>query len=328
MSNRNGCSTPGCLIKCLLNNLFGLTVECRGSFIKEQDFGVSNESTSNSDTLLLTTRKLGTFPTDFGVKTIWQGYDKVVLKQESVLFVKNGCETHDVGILAGSINLILSHLLHGLVRTQKNIEPNRTCVKGLKRLSHVLTCMLITYRFLRNKCDLASVIRQVELLNIDAIQSHTASQRVVEPLQHLDGGRLSTTGRTNESHTESEVRKIKRFCSRADLLSASRNINSQIPQYSHSRPGGIPEVNTFNSHMAKDVLMVKHLAFARFSIDGWFVVNGSEDGSGRRIGLGRIRDEGEDVSGLNGRKDLQRMSVKERVHQKKYLQWSSRQYRN
>lgn len=87
-------------------------------------------------------------------------------------------------------------------------------------------------------------------------------------------------------------------------------------------------MNTFNSHMAKDVLMVKHLAFARFSIDGWFVVNGSEDGSGRRIGLGRIRDEGEDVSGLNGRKDLQRMSVKERVHQKKYLQWSSRQYRN
>lgn len=87
-------------------------------------------------------------------------------------------------------------------------------------------------------------------------------------------------------------------------------------------------MNTFNSHMTNDVLMVKHLAFARFSIDGWFVVNGSEDGSGRRIGLGRIRDEGEDVSGLNGRKDLERMSVKGRVHQKNDLRWSSRQYRN
>lgn len=69
--------------------------------------------------------------------------------------------------------------------------------------------------------------------------------------------------------------------------------------------------------MTNDVLVVKHLSFGRFSIDGWFVVNGSEDGSGRWIGLGRIRDEGEDVSGLNRRKDLERMSVKERVHRKK-----------
>lgn len=146
MSNRNGCSTLGCLIKCLLNDLFWLTVECRGSFVKEQDFRISNEGTSDSDTLLLTTRKLRAFPTDFSVKTIWQGYDKVVLKQKLILFLENGCWTHDIGILAGCINLILSHLLYGLVRTQKNIKPDCTSIKGLRKNSatSLLVSLLLT----------------------------------------------------------------------------------------------------------------------------------------------------------------------------------------
>lgn len=71
-------------------------------------------------------------------------------------------------------------------------------------------------------------------------------------------------------------------------------------------------MNTFNSHVTNDVLVIKHLPFTRFSIDGWFVVNASKDGSGRGISLGSIRDEGEDVSSLNRRKNLEKVSVKER----------------
>lgn len=73
-------------------------------------------------------------------------------------------------------------------------------------------------------------------------------------------------------------------------------------------------MNAFNSHMTNDVLVIKHLPFIRFSIDSRFIVNASEDGGGRGIGLGRIRDEGEDISSLNRREDLEKFSVKEWVH--------------
>ena len=53
-------------------------------------------------------------------------------------------------------------------------------------------------RFLRHETDLAAKPLDIELLEIDAVQSNDARQRIVKPLDQGDDGRLPRSGSTDQ----------------------------------------------------------------------------------------------------------------------------------
>jgi len=55
MGNSQRRSSPRSFIQSFLHNFFRFTVKRRGCFVEEKDFGVADESTSDGNTLLLTT---------------------------------------------------------------------------------------------------------------------------------------------------------------------------------------------------------------------------------------------------------------------------------
>ena len=68
------------MVESLLHDLLGVRVERGCSLIEQQHLRVAEESTGNSNTLLLTTRKLSSITTDFGF---------IATKEE---LVKSPCE--------------------------------------------------------------------------------------------------------------------------------------------------------------------------------------------------------------------------------------------
>ena len=61
MSNDNACPSLPSLVQGLLHHLLTLRVQGRGGFIQQQYLGVSDESSGNSNTLLLPSAELGPF---------------------------------------------------------------------------------------------------------------------------------------------------------------------------------------------------------------------------------------------------------------------------
>src|SRR5258706_15762322 len=66
--DRDRGATLRCMIQCILNDSFTVSIESRRGFIKEQDSGITEQSTGNGDALLLAAAKLTTFTTDFSVE--------------------------------------------------------------------------------------------------------------------------------------------------------------------------------------------------------------------------------------------------------------------
>ena len=59
VSDDNARPSLPCLVQGLLDYLLALSVQGRGGLVQEQDPGVSDESTGNGDSLLLSPRQLG-----------------------------------------------------------------------------------------------------------------------------------------------------------------------------------------------------------------------------------------------------------------------------
>jgi len=67
--DRDRGTTLGRSIQRVLNDSFTVAVEGRGGFIKEQNSGVTEQSTGDGDTLLLTAAELATLATDLSIET-------------------------------------------------------------------------------------------------------------------------------------------------------------------------------------------------------------------------------------------------------------------
>ena len=67
--DRDRGTTLGRSIQRVLNDSFTVAVEGRGGFIKEQNSGVTEQSTGDGDTLLLTAAELATLATNLSIET-------------------------------------------------------------------------------------------------------------------------------------------------------------------------------------------------------------------------------------------------------------------
>ena len=64
VSNDNGRSPLPCFVESFLDDFLTLRIESRGGFIKEEDLGVSDESSCDGNSLFLSTAQLGTLATN------------------------------------------------------------------------------------------------------------------------------------------------------------------------------------------------------------------------------------------------------------------------
>ena len=65
-------------VYCLLNVFFADCVECRGGFVKQKHFGVSQYGSGNRQTLLLSARKAASAFANNGLVTVFQLWDKFI----------------------------------------------------------------------------------------------------------------------------------------------------------------------------------------------------------------------------------------------------------
>lgn len=70
MCDGDGCATLGSVVEGGLDDLLGLRVESRSGLVKEQDLWISEKGTGDGDTLLLTSRQLGSLAADFGIESM------------------------------------------------------------------------------------------------------------------------------------------------------------------------------------------------------------------------------------------------------------------
>lgn len=70
--NDDSCSVLHRVLNSLLHFLLGILVESRSGFIQKKYFRVGNQSSSNGNSLLLTTRKFTTFKTALNIIAIYE----------------------------------------------------------------------------------------------------------------------------------------------------------------------------------------------------------------------------------------------------------------
>lgn len=96
------------------------------TFIEQEDLGVSDQGTGNSDSLLLSSRQLRSLVTYERVKAIGQADDKVVLGKnkrvkmssaKAMQTIRIGL-AYDVGVLASLNQLFLRHFSGRFVRAE------------------------------------------------------------------------------------------------------------------------------------------------------------------------------------------------------------------
>ena len=64
VSNDNGGSSLSGFVESFLDNFLPLCVQSRSGFVKEEDFGISDKSSCDGNSLLLSSTQLGSFATN------------------------------------------------------------------------------------------------------------------------------------------------------------------------------------------------------------------------------------------------------------------------
>ena len=148
----------------LLDYAFRLIVESRGCFVKNNDRGVLEEGTGNSDSLFLTAGKEHATFTDGGVHTIFQrGYK----------LSKTGAFQSQRNFLVGSIWL-----------SQKDILLNSPFKQKI---------------ILKHHSNMLAQIVQTEITDIHTIYGNAAGGNIIESREQAHDGTLATAGITHES---------------------------------------------------------------------------------------------------------------------------------
>ena len=155
-------------VKSLLNLMFTLSIEGAGSLIEEQDSRLADESTGDSDSLLLTTRETSTSFTNQGVDT---------KREENLVF-----EEATTGLAQSSLeSLFKLSIAQG--RPVKAIEDVLS-----DRVGEESGLLLDNAKLLR------MVPAVVNLLDVVLVEHDFAAERVIETLDQGNDGGLSAAG--------------------------------------------------------------------------------------------------------------------------------------
>ena len=174
-----GRRTLGGLIQGILNDTLRLCVQSAGGFIEEKDSRVGDDSTSDGDTLLLTTR-----------------YQKTALSDQSVISVRQfRHESVGVGFDACLLDQGEFLVLWSILPLSANQTVGDVILDSGGEKDG----------FLRNETNLATKPLDVKLFEIDAIQSNDTRQRIVEPFDQVDDGRLPRSRSANQGDVGSSI---------------------------------------------------------------------------------------------------------------------------
>ena len=77
MGNDNGRSPTSGFVESFLYDLLALRVQSRGGFIKKEDFWVTDESSCDGNSLLLSTAQLGTLATNISGISLYNNTHKL-----------------------------------------------------------------------------------------------------------------------------------------------------------------------------------------------------------------------------------------------------------
>ena len=155
-------------VKSLLNLMFTLSIEGAGSLIEEQDSRLADESTGDSDSLLLTTRETSTSFTNQGVDA--KGEENLVFEEATTGLAQSSLES-----------LFKLSIAQG--RPVKAIEDVLS-----DRVGEESGLLLDDAKLLR------MVPAVVNRLDVFLVEHDFAAKRVVETLDQGNDGRLSAAG--------------------------------------------------------------------------------------------------------------------------------------
>lgn len=99
----------------ILNHSLRLRIQRAGRLVQQQDPRVSDQGPRDGNPLLLSARQLSALATDIRLETIWKTLDEV----------ENVC------VAASGLEFFLGNFGRRLVRAQKDIELECSCVEGL-----------------------------------------------------------------------------------------------------------------------------------------------------------------------------------------------------
>jgi len=147
-----------------LDLLLTLGIKCWCGLVKNQNFGVLDQSSSNSKSLFLTTRQvLNGWRTNICIKTLLKVLDKF-----SVCFGEY------------SLDVILSSFLVGVHEILLNSSKDK-------------------YRFLSHISNSLSKIIKMHICQICSIKWNCSINGIIETFNHLDDGTLARTGWSDNS---------------------------------------------------------------------------------------------------------------------------------
>jgi hypothetical protein len=196
MGDGDGRSTFGCLVERVLDDTLRLRIKSRGSFVEKQDTGIGHDSTSNGDTLLLTSREQHTALSDDRVVAIGQ------LADEAICIGLDTCLLDELELFR-----IIGVLPLGTDQTMLDITPNGSSEKG---------------RFLRDQTDLLSKPLEVERPDIASIELDDTVDGIVESFDQSHDGRFSRTTRSDQCTSLASLERGRE--SLEDGYSGSRRI--------------------------------------------------------------------------------------------------------
>lgn len=151
------------LFQSLLNLSFRLSIECRGSFIQQQNLRPPNKRSRNSNPLLLSSGEFDTSLADYRIETIWE----VVFIVDEIVGVRS----------FASLNEIIFCV-----------------VCSLETVGYVLSdCSGEKDGFLRYYSDLLVVPFGLKIFYVNVIVANLSVSGVVKPLNHRDDRGLAAT---------------------------------------------------------------------------------------------------------------------------------------
>ena len=134
MGNDDGGAPFGYPVESCLNFAFGAAVECAGGFIEDQDWGIFEQSTGDSDALLFATRQFQPAFADLCGIAFWQRSDEVVDRCAA-------CRSLDF-LLPGTLTAIADIVTDTLVE-QHRVLRHDTDIRAQRALGDVANILTV-----------------------------------------------------------------------------------------------------------------------------------------------------------------------------------------
>lgn len=93
----------------------------------------------------------------------------------------------------------------GLLAPSKTLNRTEPAYSVYTTSIHATIAEAATYWFLRYQGNLASIARYVQFSDVHPVKRNLSDEGVVEPLEHLDGGRFPASRWTDESDASNVI---------------------------------------------------------------------------------------------------------------------------